>query len=34
MTDQENDIEWKKYFYEGTNVLINILYIIKNEILT
>ena len=23
MTDQENDIEWKKYFYEGTNVLIN-----------
>ena len=23
MTDQENDIRWREYFYPGTNVLIN-----------
>ena len=23
MTDQENDILWKSYFYPGTNILIN-----------
>lgn len=23
MSDQENDLHWRKYFYPGSNVLIN-----------
>ena len=33
MTDKENDIRWRKYFYPGTNILINNLKIKNSETL-